>query len=86
MSEVVYVLCALTSVACAALLARGYRLRRSRVLFWSTLCFVGLALNNLVLVLDRIVWPRVDLAPLRAGTAVAAMALLVVGLIWGEAK
>ena len=85
-SELVYVLCAVASLACAVLLARGYRLRRSRVLFWSTMCFVGLALNNAVLIVDRMVVPHVDISLARAGTAVAAMALLVVGLIWGEAR
>lgn len=86
MSEAVYVLCAVTSIACAALLARAYRERRTRILWWSTWCFVGLAINNLVLVADRIVVPEVDMGLIRAGTAVAAMAVLVVGLILGESR
>jgi hypothetical protein len=85
-SEIVYILCAVTCIACAVLLARAYRVRRSRLLFWSTWCFVGLAVNNAVLVVDRVVVPQIDMSLARAGTAVVAMALFVVGLIWGEAK
>jgi hypothetical protein len=85
MSEAVYILCALTSLTCAALLARGYRLRRTRILLWSTWCFIGLSVNNLVLVLDRVVTgPTIDLSVLRAGTGLAAVAVLVLGLVWEE--
>lgn len=82
MAEIVYVLCALTSLFCAGLLARRYRVQRTRLLLWSTLCFVGLALNNVLLVVDLIVVPAIDLSFLRAGVAVLAMAMLLVGLIW----
>jgi hypothetical protein len=86
MSEAVYILCAITSIVCAALLARAYRERRTRILWWSMWCFVGLAINNLVLVIDRIVVPQVDMGLVRAGTGLAAMAVLVVGLILGESR
>lgn len=86
MSEAVYILCAVTSIVCAAMLARAYRQRRTRILWWSMWCFVGLAINNLVLVADRMVVPTIDLGLVRAGTAVAAMAVLVVGLILGESR
>jgi hypothetical protein len=85
MNEAVYVLCAATSLLCATLLARRYRMRRSRLLLWSTLCFVGLAVNNLLLVIDRMVVPSVDMSIVRAGSGLAAMALLVVGLVWESA-
>ena len=49
MASVVYALCALTSLACAVLLLRAYRRSWARLLFWSGLCFVGLALNNVLL-------------------------------------
>lgn len=81
MHEVVYILCAATSVLCAVLLGRSYLRSRSRLLLWSALCFVGLALNNLLLVVDLLVVTEVDLSLLRTGSAGAALLLLVTGLI-----
>ena len=66
MAEFVYILCALTSAACAGLLFMAYRRTGARLLFWSGLCFVGLALNNLLLVVDLLVVPATDLSILRA--------------------
>lgn len=82
MAEAVFLLCALTSLACAALLLRAYSSRRSRLLLWSGLCFVGLALNNLILVIDKIVVPDIDLSTLRQIPALAGIMLLVWGLVW----
>jgi len=83
MPEVVYVLCALTSLLCAGLLIRSYRYNRSRLLLWSTLCFIGLALNNVLLFVDLVVTgPEVDLQMLRSLTAVGALSTLVIGLVW----
>jgi hypothetical protein len=82
MANVVYSLCALTSIACALLLVRGYLQMKSSLLLWSSLCFVGLVVNNLLLVLDRIFIPDVDLHTFRLVTALVAMALLVYGLVW----
>jgi hypothetical protein len=82
MHEVVYVLCAATALLAAGLLARGYRRSRSRLILWSMLCFLGLAANNVLLVIDLMVVPDVDLMVARTGTAVAALFLLVFGLVW----
>ena len=82
MAEVVYVMCALTSLACAVLLARGYLRSRSRLLLWSSLCFLGLAANNVLLFVDLVVVPSSDLSLLRVGTALAGVAVLVYGLVW----
>jgi len=82
MAEGVYSLCALTSIVCAALLHRGYLRSRTRLLFWSSLCFVGLALNNVLLVVDLIVIPATDLSTLRSGVALVAMSVLLYGLVW----
>jgi hypothetical protein len=84
MAAVIYSLCALTSLACAVLLLRGYARTRAKLLFWSGLCFAGLTVNNVVLVLDRFVFLEVDLTPLRLATAVVALALLLYGLIWED--
>jgi hypothetical protein len=85
MAEAVYILCALTSGLCAVLLLRGYRSSRTRLLLWSGLCFVGLTLNNVLLFVDLIVVPAVDLAILRRSVAAVAMGMLIFGLVW-EAK
>ena len=83
MASLVYGLCAVTSVICAALLARGYVRSRARLLLWSTLCFVMLTVNNILLVIDRVVlMEEIDLYRLRLVAALAAVALLVYGLVW----
>jgi hypothetical protein len=86
MAEAVYLLCALTSLSCAVLLLRGYRASRTPLLFWSCLCFVGLAVNNVLLFVDLVMVPDFDLRVLRASTALASLALLVYGLVVAEAK
>ena len=82
MAAVIYALCAITSFVAAALLWREYRRTRYRILFWSALCFAGLTVNNVVLVLDRFVYTDIDLTLLRLTAAAVAMLLLLFGLIW----
>lgn len=82
MTEAVYTLCAVTSVLCAVLLLRRYQQSRTRLLLWTSLCFVGLAANNLFLVLDSMVFPTVDLSTVRAALAAGAAAVLLLGLAW----
>ena len=84
MAEAVYLLCALTSLFCAVLLARSYRRQRTRLLMWSTACFIGLAINNILLFVDLVLVPDVDLGLLRSGTAFLAVGLLVIGLTWED--
>ncbi len=78
----VYVLCFLTSAVCAALLVRSYLRSRTRLLMWSAACFTLLALNNLLLVVDLLVLPAVDLSLLRSLSSFAAVATLLYGFIW----
>lgn len=82
MAESVYILCALTSALCAVLLYRGYRQSNARLLLWSALCFIGLALNNVLLYVDMIVMVHTDLSVVRLLPAVVGMLLLLFGLIW----
>jgi hypothetical protein len=82
MAEFVYILCAAASSLCAYLLYRGYRSAHTHLLFWSSLCFAGLALNNLLLLVDLYLVPSVDLFMLRTVIALAAMTVLIYGLIW----
>lgn len=78
----VYLLCLLTSAACAVLLARNYWMTRIPLLLWSSICFVFLAANNLVLVLDLVVWPGMDLRLARLLLALAAVSSLIWGFMW----
>ncbi len=82
MPEFVYVLCMVTSMLCAGLLLRSYRHNRSRLLMWSSLCFVGLAINNVLLLVDLVIVPGVDLRFLRTGANLLSLGLLAYGLIW----
>lgn len=83
MSEpaIVYGLCLITSLACAGLLLRAYRRSRSGLILWTALCFVALALNNLLLVADLLVFPQVDLWPYRQAAAFVAVGVLIYGFI-----
>ena len=78
----VYVLCLLTSIVCAGLLLRAYARSRARLLLWTALSFVCLAVNNLFLVGDLVVFPEVDLWPMRQAAAIAAIGVLLYGFIW----
>ncbi len=82
MAETIYSLCTLTSLACAWLLLRSYRRTGHRLLFWSSLCFVGMTMNNLLLLLDKVVLPEVDLTTVRLASALVALLLLLYGLIY----
>ena len=84
MATLVYALCALTSCTCLAFLWRSWRATHSRLLFWSALCFLFLALGNVLLVLDKVVFPAVDMQMWRMAAAFTAVLLLLFGLIWGE--
>ncbi|MEJ8837227.1 DUF5985 family protein [Ramlibacter sp. AN1133] len=84
MAAVIYSLCALTSLSCLVLLWRSYRATRSGLLFWSALCFLFLTVNNVLLVLDKLFFPDVDLGMWRLVAAGVAVLLLLVGLVWGE--
>ena len=86
MSEIfpslVYLLCFLTSAACATLLVRQYSIARSAILLWSAACFVFLAVANLLVVLDMLVLPDVDLRPARMWLTFLAVCVLLFGFIW----
>jgi hypothetical protein len=82
MAALVYILCGLTSLACMVLLLRGYLANRVRLLLWASLCFAGLTINNLLLFVDLIVVPDVDLTTGRNFAALVGVCLLIYGLIW----
>lgn len=89
MAEAVYLLCAITSIACAIMLLRGYVRSRARFLLWCAACFVCLALNNGVLFVDKVVYPDevlryagLSFTVWRGLTAFVGVSLLLFGLIW----
>lgn len=85
MAEAVYILCALTSITCATLLWSAYRKAYGRLLFWSALCFAGLAVNNILLFVDLVMVPAVDLSVVRSLIALASIGALIYGLLWESA-
>ena len=82
MAAAVYVLCALTSLACAVLLLRGYQARGIRLLLWSGIAFIGFAFGNVMLVVDRVVAPEIDLSIWRSLPVLAGLMVLIYGLVW----
>jgi hypothetical protein len=82
MAEAVYLLCAVTSLACAGLLFRSYNRSRMKLILWTSLCFFGLALNNVLLVIDLAVYPEViSLRVVRNLIGLGAVSILVYGMI-----
>lgn len=82
MGPAVYILGSLTTLACMLLLLRGFARSRRRLLLWSGLCFLGLTISNILIFVDLVMLPSVDLYLLRLLAAVIGMALLLYGLIW----
>jgi hypothetical protein len=84
MGSIVYGACALTSILCAWLLFRSFAQTHYKLLLWSGLCFAGLALSNLVLVLDKVIYPNIDFGNYRSIIALAALVPLMYGLVFEE--
>jgi hypothetical protein len=82
MATAVYILSALISLACAVLLLRSYMQARTALLLWAAVCFLGLTLNNTLLLVDKVVVTDVDLSLWRTIPALAGMLALVFGLLW----
>lgn len=84
MTQAAYGIGVLTSVLCAVLLIRSYWSTRARLLLWCSLCFAGLAVNNVLLFTDLFIVPEVSLELWRSVSALVALTLMLVGLIWEE--
>ena len=78
----VYALCLAASTGCAVLLIRSYLQSGMKLILWSALCFVLLALNNLLVVVDLVILPTIDLRPLRQLSSFLAVSMLIFGFIW----
>lgn len=82
MAFYVYLLCSITSLGCAVMLMRAYFSNRTRLLFWSSFCFIGIAINNILLSIDFSLGPDYDLSSIRAVAALLGMGVMMYGLIW----
>jgi hypothetical protein len=80
--EIIYSLCALTSLSCTYLLAKAYLRTPSSLLLWSSVCFLGLAFSNALLILDLIVFPQTDYGLLRTSITLFSYSVLLFGLVW----
>jgi hypothetical protein len=82
MAATVYILGALTTLLCTVLLLRAYGRVKQRLLLWSSVCFTGLTLSNVLLFVDLVILPsEVNLHTWRLATAAVAMCALLYGLI-----
>lgn len=83
-AKLVFLFCSLGSIACAVLLVRGYFKDRTRLLLWSGLCFVGIAINNTLLFIDLVMVPDLNFygSLMRSGLSAASGGILLYGLIW----
>ena len=84
MAAVFYTLCTLTASVCAWLLLRAYYRSRYKLLLWGGLCFVGLTLNNAMLVADKQLFSDVNLFTWRLVLALISMLVLLYGIIWDK--
>jgi hypothetical protein len=78
----IYGLCFVTSLGCGFLLLRGYGRSGARLLLWTGACFCLLSLNNLIVLLDLIVFVHEDLQGWRHAASLAAVTILIAGLVW----
>lgn len=82
MVGLIYLLCALTALLCTWLLLRAYRDSGYKLLLWGGLCFAGLTLNNILLVIDKLLLPYIDLTSWRLVLALISTIVFLYGLIW----
>lgn len=83
MEQAVYILCAVTALACGALLWRGFQRRHIRLLLWCALFFFAMSLENIILFVDVVVIPQgPDLLLVRRSIGLGGVMLLLYGLVW----
>ncbi|RYZ84647.1 MAG: hypothetical protein EOP06_17705 [Proteobacteria bacterium] len=84
MAEFVYLLCAVMSLICAAMLFRGFRMNRTNLLLWASASFALIAVMNVFLFLDLAIIPDVELQGSFWRNLLGAFSgtILLTGLIW----
>lgn len=81
-AEAIYLLCGATCLVAAGMLLRHYLRRRTPLLLWSFIAFVGLSLNNVLVYVDLVLVADVDLSTVRSSLGALSMLVLLYGLIW----
>ncbi|HTG45651.1 MAG TPA: DUF5985 family protein [Verrucomicrobiae bacterium] len=81
MGQMVYILCALTSLGCTLLLIGRYRKTQVELLFWSAAAFLMFTVTNILLFIDLVMVPGVDLVIWRNSLTLAGVLVLLYGLI-----
>ena len=81
-AKTIYLLCAAASLVVAMMLLRQYLRSRTRLLLWSLICFAALAVNNVLVYVDLVMYTGVDLSVYRSAAGAAAMAVMLYGLVW----
>ena len=82
MATLIYSLCTMTAVLCAWLLLQAYRRNGNRLLLWSGLFFILVAGNNVFLMIDKLVFPSLDLTAFRYIVAFIANVIFLFGLVF----
>jgi hypothetical protein len=80
--EAVYILCGLTSLTCFILLSRGYQRTRAKLLLWASLYFLCQTITNILLFVDLVLFPNLDIAIVRASVTFIGLLVLLYGLVW----
>lgn len=78
----VFLLCFATCVVCLVMLVTAYLRTRNRLLLWSALSFVFLAVNSVLVVADMLVFEEIDLQIYRHAATLMALSVLLYGFIW----
>jgi hypothetical protein len=82
-ASIIYLLCALTGLLCSGLLFRAYLRTGAVLLFWSSICFLGLTIDNSILLLvDVLIYPQTDLFWIRQLGTLTGLTLLIYSMIW----
>ncbi len=79
--QVIYLLCGLTSLGCTVLLIGRYRKSRADLLFWSAAAFLAFTGTNILLFVDLVIVPTIDLSVVRNSINMLGVLVLLLGLI-----
>jgi hypothetical protein len=86
MGEIVYFLCAATSLLCTVLLSIRYHKSRVNLLFWCAAGFFAFTVTNILLFIDLAVVIDRDLSIWRNIVTLLGVSVMVYGLITEAAK